>query len=156
MPGIEARVSSICWCSWNNIAMLCAHLGFIVHTLSLLWNDGYRCREQDFQAFGGGLKNCKLRMRVQDLVQTSIFCWFPVIPTYSHQQQLCCCSKIIKYSSFTWSSTDHAEPLTCWVLTDMLYRLTSQATFGRGKLCVGKKAAIAIQCHWENNFLGFR
>ena len=33
MPGIEARVSSICWCSWNNIAMLCAHLGFIVHTL---------------------------------------------------------------------------------------------------------------------------
>ena len=35
---------------------------------------------------GGGLKSCKLRMRVKFnvLVQTNIFCWFPASPAYSH------------------------------------------------------------------------
>ena len=33
MPWKEASVSNVCWCSWSNIAWVCAHLGFTVHTL---------------------------------------------------------------------------------------------------------------------------
>ena len=37
-----ARVLNVCWCSWSNIDWVCAHLGLIVHTLSVakLLNDG--------------------------------------------------------------------------------------------------------------------
>ena len=36
MPWKEASVSNVCWCLWSNntnIAWVCAHLGFTVHTL---------------------------------------------------------------------------------------------------------------------------
>ena len=32
-----------------------------------LGNGSYQCRHQGLQAFGGGLKSCKLTMRVQNL-----------------------------------------------------------------------------------------
>ena len=59
MPGKEASVSCVFWCSWSNITWVCAYLGFTVHTLLLLWNGSYCCRQQSLQAFEGGLKGCK-------------------------------------------------------------------------------------------------
>ena len=64
MPGEEARVSNLRQCSWSNIVWLCAHLGFVVHTLYHYCEmvRSYRCRKQGLQAFGGGLKGWKLMM----------------------------------------------------------------------------------------------
>ena len=73
------RISNVCWCLFSNINWAHANLGFVVHTnsVSLQRNGSYCCR----QRLGGGLKSCKLRMRVQNLGTNN---WFSVSPTYSH------------------------------------------------------------------------
>jgi len=43
MPKEEVRVSKVCWCLWSIIAWVCAHLGFDVHSVPLLWNGSYCC-----------------------------------------------------------------------------------------------------------------
>ena len=67
MSGKEAKVSNVCRCSLSNIAWVCAHFEFIVHTLCHYCGVDFCCRQQSLQAFEDDLKSCKLRMRVQCL-----------------------------------------------------------------------------------------
>ena len=57
-------------------AMVCANLGFTVHTLC---HYCYRCRQQGLKAFGGGLKSCKSTSGYEQ-----IYSVVPVSPPYSH------------------------------------------------------------------------
>ena len=61
------------------------------------------CRQQDLQAFGGGLKSCNLRVRVQYL-STCIFHWFPVTPAYLH---LCTVSSSVYIQLWNWNSLSY-------------------------------------------------
>ena len=38
---------------------MCSSWVHCTHSVSLLWNGSYCCRQQSLQAFGGGLKGCK-------------------------------------------------------------------------------------------------
>ena len=68
MPG-DYRISNVCQCLWSNITWVCANLGFIVHTLCYYCEMVATncCRQQGIKSFGGDLKCCKSRMRVQHL-----------------------------------------------------------------------------------------